>query len=286
MEPRHRREIREKLAELLREPLANVASDIHLLSFDRYDPARIKELLRAFGVDLPPERLRSLETVQNLVDEVALRVRARQRRERGERDTASVVREEAGKAARPGANAEVAEKPQPEAAALAVPGPAPPGSYEASSPYEEVRIHAAAVYCSDGRVGEQMDEFLHRGLALPRYDRVACPGGPVTLAGRLTALWESRGVQEQIRFLIRAHELQTVVLIAHECCAYYQQRLGIAAAAIESEQRDDLDKAAWAVRRKGEDLEIRGYFARRAGATIRFEPVALSLEEARGGVTA
>lgn len=32
--------------------------------------------------------------------------------------------------------------------------------YQSPTPYDEARIHAAAVYCSDGRVGDQVDEFL------------------------------------------------------------------------------------------------------------------------------
>ena len=37
---------------------------------------------------------------------------------------------------------------------------------------------AAAVYCSDGRFGEHVDDFLHNALKLPRYDRLAVPGVP------------------------------------------------------------------------------------------------------------
>ena len=44
--------------------------------------------------------------------------------------------------------------------------------------WDQARIRAASIYCSDGRFGEQMDEFLHQGLGLPRYDRIAVPGGP------------------------------------------------------------------------------------------------------------
>ena len=57
--------------------------------------------------------------------------------------------------------------------------------YESPTPYEQTRIHAAAIYCSDGRVGEQIDDFLHKGLGLPRYDRLAIPGGPACLSGSL-----------------------------------------------------------------------------------------------------
>jgi hypothetical protein len=40
------------------------------------------------------------------------------------------------------------------------------------------RIGAAVLYCSDGRWGEAFDEFCHRFLQIPRYDRLAAAGGP------------------------------------------------------------------------------------------------------------
>ena len=128
------------------------------------------------------------------------------------------------------------------------------------------------MYCSDGRVGEQMDGFLHEGLSLPRYDRLACPGGPAALAGRLMAFWECRGVEDQLRFLVRSHKLQQVVLIAHQGCVYYSGRLAIPARSLEAEQRKDLVQAAATVQRIGEDLRVLAYFARRVGDRVRFEP--------------
>jgi hypothetical protein len=148
--------------------------------------------------------------------------------------------------------------------------------YRSPIPYEAARINAAAVYCSDGRIGDHMDEFLHQGLGLPRYDRVACPGGPVALAGRLLAFWESRGVLEQLHFLVRVHEVRQVVLIAHAACAYYQERLGIDPATVESEQRADLTRAAAAVERIDAGLEVAGFFARLDGTSVCYEPVFVS----------
>lgn len=147
--------------------------------------------------------------------------------------------------------------------------------FESPTPYDENRIGAAAVYCSDGRMGEQMDEFLHQGLSLPRYDRVACPGGPVCLSGRLMALWEARGVEDQLKFLIRVHQLKEVILIGHTGCAYYRDRLAIPEARMIQEQRADLERAAAVVRRIASSIEVRAYFAHRQGRSVRFEHVLL-----------
>src|SRR5216684_6371639 len=46
------------------------------------------------------------------------------------------------------------------------------------------RIGAGAIYCSDGRWGEAFDEFCHRHLQIPRYDRLAVAGGPAWLAAQ------------------------------------------------------------------------------------------------------
>ncbi len=147
--------------------------------------------------------------------------------------------------------------------------------YSSPIPYEAARINAAAVYCSDGRIGDHMDEFLHKGLGLPRYDRVACPGGPAALAGRLLAFWESRGVLDQLRFLVHVHDVRQVVLVAHAGCAYYQERLGVAPDAIEAEQRADLQRGASAVERIDAQLEVAAFFAHLDGSAVEYEPVFL-----------
>ena len=49
--------------------------------------------------------------------------------------------------------------------------------YESSVRFDPHRIRAAAVYCSDGRFGDQFDDLLQNALNLPRYDRLAIPGG-------------------------------------------------------------------------------------------------------------
>lgn len=145
--------------------------------------------------------------------------------------------------------------------------------YVSALPYEPARIFAAAVYCSDGRLGDHVDDFLHNGLGLPRYDRLACPGGPVALAGRLAAHWEGRGVDEQLRFLAQVHEIRRVVLIAHVGCAYYSARLHLAAGPAEQEQVDDLRKATWAVGRVVPGIEVSRFLLRVSGAEVGFEAV-------------
>src|SRR5262249_30168857 len=82
----------------------------------------------------------------------------------------------------------------------------PMAAYHAMEQWHAERIGALALYGSDGRWGEAFDEFCHRHLQIPRYDRWAVPGGPAWVAAPPGdhALVQ---VRLQLDFLVRAHEL-------------------------------------------------------------------------------
>jgi hypothetical protein len=136
--------------------------------------------------------------------------------------------------------------------------------------FDETRLGAAAVYCSDGRFGEQMDEFLHEGLGLPRYDRVAVPGGAACLAGHSHAYYERSALERQLGFLIRAHALRRVVLIAHDGCAFYHD-VWLGFQTREQRQAADLQAAAAVIRMAHPGAEVEGYFARKVSGKVAFE---------------
>ena len=139
--------------------------------------------------------------------------------------------------------------------------------------YDASRMHAAALYCSDGRVGEQFDDFLQNGLSLPRYDRLCLPGGPACLAGHPQANLEEKGVVDELRFLVEVHKLRRVVLIAHQGCAFYASRLELKEPRLELVQRADLVRAAAYVHQVTGVGQIEGYFARLVDGLVSFEPV-------------
>lgn len=147
--------------------------------------------------------------------------------------------------------------------------------FESSVPFDNRRVQAAALYCSDGRWGEQVDDLLHNRLRLPRYDRLAVPGGAACLAGHFATYREEEGVAAQLRFLVEVHRLEQLVLIAHEDCAFYTDRLHISPLQLESRQREDMQKAIRRVRGFGGYLQVRGFLGRRDGDRIRFEPIEL-----------
>lgn len=145
--------------------------------------------------------------------------------------------------------------------------------YESPVRYDRARIHAAALYCSDGRMGEHFDDFLHNGLSLPRYDRVSLPGGPACLAGHPQAHLEEQGVIDELQFLVTVHGLKRVVLIAHQGCAFYTNRLELNEPRLERVQRADLVRAAAYVHRVTGLDAIDAYFARLADGRVSFEQV-------------
>jgi hypothetical protein len=143
--------------------------------------------------------------------------------------------------------------------------------YQNSVPFDENRIRAAAVYCSDGRFGEHFDDFLHNALKLPRYDRLAVPGGAACMAGHFLVHREEEGVTEQLRFLIKVHGIERVVLIAHQDCAFYTERLRVSSLKLETQQQEDMQAAVRRVHSFAPNLRVDTFFARKnEDGTIEF----------------
>ena len=146
------------------------------------------------------------------------------------------------------------------------------GAFRSSVRFDANRVGAAAVYCSDGRFGDQCDDLLHRGLQLPRYDRLALPGGPACLAASFPVYHVEQAVLEQLRFLVEVHRLERVILIAHQDCAFYTDRLHVSIERLEAKQREDLHRAGLRIRSLFERLRVDAYFARkRPDGGIEFE---------------
>jgi hypothetical protein len=150
-------------------------------------------------------------------------------------------------------------------------------AFTSSHPFHAERIHAVAMYCSDGRYGEQFDEFLHEALGLPRYDRMATPGGAACLAGHFVTYRQEDATLDQIRFLVESHHLERVVLIAHESCGYYLRLLNTRPADLRAKQEADLHRAAERLRGLHAGLQVDAFYARVEpsihGNRVSFDPI-------------
>jgi hypothetical protein len=148
--------------------------------------------------------------------------------------------------------------------------------YEGRLFYEPSRIRAAAIYCSDGRLGEHFDDFLQNGLHLPRHDRVALPGGPAALLHREPSGAYSSTAWDALGFLVDVHELRRVLLIAHEGCAFYARQLGEGNDRMEACQCEDLGRVAARIREFAPRIDVDVYFARIRGNRLVFEDLSNS----------
>src|SRR5215510_6031051 len=147
----------------------------------------------------------------------------------------------------------------------------PMAAYHATERWHPERIGALALYCSDGRWGEAFDEFCHKHLLIPRYDRWAVPGGPAWLAEGDGVL--SRVAREQLDFLVRAHELERLVLITHFGCAHYAHRLQKGPRDCLPAQAEDLRSGAAVLRAEYPGIRVDGFLAMRSGTCLSFHDV-------------
>jgi hypothetical protein len=142
--------------------------------------------------------------------------------------------------------------------------------FTSTEPWFSERIHALALYCSDGRWGLAFDEFCQRSLQIPRYDRWAVPGCPAWLAVRAESDDFDQTAHEQLDFLVRIHELDRVVLITHYACALYGQRLQGTPEECLPEQVNDVHRAAGVLRGWYSGMRVEGYLAMRRDRSLSF----------------
>jgi hypothetical protein len=145
--------------------------------------------------------------------------------------------------------------------------------YTSTQTWDPERIGALALYCSDGRWGEAFDDFCHRCLLIPRYDRWAVPGGPAWLVPRDAGCDLYQATRTQLDFLVHVHELERLVLITHYGCAFYRDLLKQDADRCLGPQADDLRTGAHALRRWFPELLVEGYLAVQKGSCISFHQV-------------
>jgi hypothetical protein len=143
--------------------------------------------------------------------------------------------------------------------------------HESQLPFRDEPIASAAVYCSDGRLGDHVDDLVRRRLKVAQFDRLAVPGGPAVLVEHAPCFFEMQGLTRQLQFLVEAHQLRRVFLIAHEGCLYYLHRLRIPPQDLEAHQRRDLQEAAGRVRQMFQGLSVHAIFAHVDGQRVRFE---------------
>lgn len=148
--------------------------------------------------------------------------------------------------------------------------------YQSNIPFQTEPLDTIAVYCSDGWFGDQTESFLTTGLGLRRFDRLVVPGGAACLVRHHASQLEDETILARLRFLIESHELNRVILVAHDDCGYYKAALSLPADQQEQPKRNDLAMAAKHIAEINPRCDIQAYIARLDGYVVRFEAVTLN----------
>lgn len=151
-----------------------------------------------------------------------------------------------------------------------------PPAFHATRPFDaDSGLPALAVYCSDGRFASACEQFLEDHLKIERCDRLVVPGGPGALVGHAQAGRDTDTMLGNLRFLAEAHKLDRLILIAHDRCAFYADRLGLSDEAITSQQQRDAVTAAAQMRALAGIRRIEAYRAAIVDDHVAFVPMAL-----------
>ena len=146
-------------------------------------------------------------------------------------------------------------------------------SIDTTTKFESSYPTALAVYCSDGRFTNSVDELLAK-LGHPRLDTLTIPGGPGLLNHRTSGYGDCDTFSRSAEFLIRAHHIATVVLLAHEKCGFYARQFpDLSPEQIRERQIFDLRLAMRELSETHPRLHVEAYLAVPTGDHVRFDRV-------------
>ena len=83
-------------------------------------------------------------------------------------------------------------------------------------------MHTLLIGCSDGRIARRLEALLVE-LGAPEANRMLVPGGPLPLTRPGS---ERRVALACVREIVEAHDVRTIILVAHQECAAYERALG------------------------------------------------------------
>lgn len=142
-----------------------------------------------------------------------------------------------------------------------------PVLFETESSWNPARPHTLVVACSDGRLQEEVDQFLRSQLGISHYDRLYVPGGAGSLSASGSDFIRAYELQSQCRALTDAHGTKHVILLFHgpaeggpeaAICLDYRRKLpGRSADDIRRQQ--DSDARELLVRGMGPGVTVATY---------------------------
>lgn len=131
------------------------------------------------------------------------------------------------------------------------------------------------VYCSDFRLQRAFRWFLEESLNIKAYDLLAVPGGPQMLAAPVNLPKFGWVGERWTRFLVEAHGLTRVILVAHDDCGWYRHVYGPHADQAAQQARD-LEYARDRLTASLPGAAVETYRALLRGRNVTFERAAAS----------
>ena len=137
-------------------------------------------------------------------------------------------------------------------------------SIQLSSAVNRTDTETLVVACSDHRFQAGLYEFLNLKLNLEEnYDLLVIPGGPqcLTLAEYLPKF--SWAGWKWFKFLVEAHELKRMILIAHQDCGWYKELPFHLHSSSDPRKRqeEDLQRVRQALTKDFPELQVECYYA-------------------------
>ena len=137
-------------------------------------------------------------------------------------------------------------------------------SYVSSSKVKRTSTDVLVVHCSSFRFQAGLHDFLNQGLNLSgNYDLLVIPGGPqpLTLVEYLPKF--SWAGWKWFRYLVEAHDLKRLILIAHEDCGWYRELpLHLHTVSdLRQRQEEDLRRAKAKLTKEFPALRVELYYA-------------------------
>ena len=149
--------------------------------------------------------------------------------------------------------------------------------FAAKVPFDPLHPKALAIYCSDWRFTNAVEELL-AAAGHSRLDVMTIPGGPGLFNLYSTGFVEREAARNAAHFLIEGHKIQEVFLIAHQGCGWYQSKMPHQdKEKIEASQEHDLRVAAELLLERYPSLTLRRYLARVKAERVHFHEVSATL---------
>jgi carbonic anhydrase len=137
-------------------------------------------------------------------------------------------------------------------------------SYKLTSTVNHTHTDALVIHCSDHRFQAGHYEFLNLALNLnENYDLLVLPGGAQAMSLLEYLPKFAWAGWKWFRFLVDAHELKRIILIAHQDCGWYKSLANFlhSTADPRQKQEEDLRRIREVLLKENRELNVELYYA-------------------------